>query len=68
MSQPMTTPEPKRTFFQTAVYNFFALYLGVTPPAPGKEGFYAALLFIAVLFLIGGGYLIVHLLMSQMLG
>jgi len=64
----MTTPEPKRTFFQTAVYNFFALYLGVTPPAPGKEGFYAALLFIAVLFLIGGGYLIVHLLMSQMLG
>jgi len=60
--------EPKRNFFQTAVYNFFALYLGVTPPAPGKEGFYAALLIAAVLLLIGGGYLIVRFLLGQMLG
>jgi hypothetical protein len=64
----MTTTEPKRTFFQTWIYNFFALYLGVTPPAPGKEGFYAALLITGVLFLIGCGYLIVHLLLGQMLG
>lgn len=63
----MTTSEPKRNFFQAAVYNFFALYLGVTPPAPGQEVFYAALLLAATLFLIGGGYLIVHFLLSQML-
>ena len=66
-SEIMTAAEPKRNFFQTAVYNFFALYLGVTPPAPGKEGFYAALLLAAALFLIVGGYLIVRVLLSQML-
>jgi hypothetical protein len=64
----MTTGEPKRNFFQTAVYNFFALYLGVTPPAPGTEVFYAALLISVALCLIGVGYLIVHFLLGQMLG
>jgi hypothetical protein len=64
----MTTPEPRRNFFQTAVYSFFALYLGVTPPAPGKEGFYAALLLGGALFLIASGYFIVHFLLAQMLG
>ena len=64
----MTTPEPRRNFFQAAVYSFFALYLGVTPPAPGKEGFYAALLLGAVLFLIAAGYFIVRFLLGQMLG
>jgi hypothetical protein len=64
----VTSAEPNRTFFQTAVYNFFALYLGVTPPAPGKEGFYAALLIAVTLSLIGGGYLIVRFLLGQMLG
>jgi hypothetical protein len=69
MSDSMTTPEPHRkTFFQTAVYDFFALYLGITPPAPGKEGFYAALLLGATLFIIGVGYLLARLLISQMLG
>jgi hypothetical protein len=62
------TPEHRKTFFQTAVYNFFALYLGVTPPAPGKEGFYATLLLCATLLIILGGYLLARLLMSQMLG
>jgi len=62
----MKTAEPKRNFFQTAIYNFFAMYLGVTPPAPGKEGFYAALLFGAILLLVGLGYLIVHYLLIQM--
>ncbi len=64
----MTTTEPKRTFFQTAIHNFFALYLGVTPPAPGKEGFYAALLIAVALFLVGAGYLIVRFILSQALG
>jgi len=64
----MTSAEPKRSFFQTAVHNFFALYLGVTPPAPGKEAFYAGLLLAAILFLIGSGFLIVRLLLGQMLG
>jgi hypothetical protein len=64
----MTTPEPRRNFFQTAVYSFFALYLGVTPPAPGKEGFYAALLLGAILFLAAAGYFIVRFLLGQMLG
>jgi hypothetical protein len=57
-----------RTLFQTWIYNFFALYLGVTPPAPGKEGFYAALLIAVTLFLIGGGCLMVRFLLGQMLG
>ena len=64
----MPATETKRTFLQIAVHNFFALYLGVTPPTPGKEGFYAALLLAVALFLIGFGYLIVHFLLSQMLG
>ncbi len=64
----MTTTEPKRTFLQSAVHNFFALYLGVTPPAPGKEGRYAALLLAVTLCLIGAGYLIVRALLSQILG
>jgi len=64
----MTTPEPRRNFFQSAVYSFFALYLGVTPPSPGKEGFYAALLLSAIVFLIACGYLIVHFLLAQMMG
>lgn len=67
-SEIMKTAEPKRNFFQTAVYNFFAMYLGVTPPAPGQEAFYAALLLAVVLCLIGGGYLIVRYLLGQMLG
>jgi hypothetical protein len=64
----MTTTEPRRNLFQTAVYNFFALYLGVTPPAPGQEGFYAALLLGAALFLAVCGYFIVRFLLAQMLG
>lgn len=64
----MTIAEPKRNFFQTAIYNFFALYLGVTPPSPGSEGFYAALLIAVALFLIGCGYLIVRLLLGGILG
>jgi hypothetical protein len=63
----MSTSEPKRNFFQTAVYNFFALFLGITPPAPGKEGFYAAILLTLVLMLIVGGYFITRLLLSLML-
>jgi hypothetical protein len=62
------TTEPKRTAIQTAVHNFFALYLGVTPPAPGKEGFYAALLLAVALLLAGAGYLIVRFLLGQILG
>src|SRR5208337_326935 len=67
-SHTMTTTEPRRSFFQTAVHNFFALYLGVTPPAHGQEGFYAALLLGVCLVLLGIGYLIVRLLMGMMLG
>jgi hypothetical protein len=64
----MTTAEPKRNFFQSAIYNFFALYLGITPPAPGQELFYAALMLGVSLLLIVGGYFMVHFLMSQILG
>lgn len=63
----MTTPEPKRNLFQAAVYNFFALYLGITPPAPGKEGFYVILLLSATLLIVGAGYLLIRILLSQML-
>lgn len=68
MSKDMPTPEPQRTLFQTAVYNFFALYLGITPPAPGKEGFYVTLLLVATLIVIGVGYLFARLLITQILG
>lgn len=64
----MTTAEPKRNFFQIAVHNFFAMYLGVTPPSPGQELFYAALLLGVTGLLLGCGYLIVRYLLSQMLG
>ncbi len=64
----MTTAEPKRNMFQTWVHNFFAMYLGVTPPAPGKEVFYAALLIGVTLGLVGIGFLIVRLLLTQILG
>jgi hypothetical protein len=64
----MTTDEPKRNLFQTAVYNFFALYLGVTPPAPGQELFYAGLLLGIALLLIVGSFFAIRLLMSRMLG
>jgi hypothetical protein len=64
----MNTPEAKRNFFQSAVYNFFALYLGVTPPAPGQELFYAGLLLAAALVIVLAGYFMVHLLLSQMMG
>jgi hypothetical protein len=66
--ETMTDNDPKRTFLQNSVHNFFALYLGVTPPAPGKEGFYAALLLAVALLLIGAGYLMVRFLLGQVLG
>ena len=68
VNETMAPAEPKRNFFQTAVYNFFALYLGITPPAPGQEGFYAALLLGVAVVVIGLGYLIVRFLFNQMLG
>jgi hypothetical protein len=64
----MTTVPSKRNVFQSAVYNLFALYLGITPPAPGQEGFYAGVLLVLALVVIGSGYLIVRFLLSQMLG
>jgi hypothetical protein len=66
-SKMRTTAEPKRNFFQTAVYNFFALYLGVTPPAPGKEGFYATLLLAVTVVLVALGFFIARFLFNQML-
>ncbi len=68
MDKPMPTPEPQRNFFQTAVYNFFALYLGVTPPAPGKEGFYATLLLVATAIIVAIGYLFARFLINQIFG
>jgi len=68
MSEIMTTAEPKRNVFQNAIYNLFALYLGITPPAPGQELFYAALLLAVTLLLIGGGYFMIRFLFNQMLG
>jgi len=64
----MDTAEHKRNLFQTWVYNFFAMYLGVTPPAPGKEVFYAALLIGVTLGLVGVAFLIVRFLLTQILG
>ena len=64
----MTAAEPKRNFFQTAIYNFFAVWLGITPPAPGQEFFYAGVLLGMAALLVVGGYFAVRLLLGQMLG
>jgi hypothetical protein len=65
---PSRSPQaPQRNFLQTAVHNFFALYLGVTPPSPGQEYFYGLLILGVLAFLGGIGYLIVHILLSMML-
>jgi hypothetical protein len=64
----MTAAEPKRNFFQIALHNFFAMYLGVTPPSPGQEIFYAALLIGVAVLLLVSGFLMVHFLLSRMLG
>ena len=63
----MTSAEAKRNWFQSAVYNFFAV-MGVTPPAPGQEWFYVGLVLAVTALIVLGGYLAVRLLMSQMLG
>jgi len=68
LSEIMTTGEPKRNFIQSAIYNLFALYLGITPPAPGQEIFYAGLLLGATLLFLIGGYFVIRLLMNLMLG
>jgi len=64
----MTNAEAKRNWFQSAVHNLFAVVLGVTPPAPGQELFYAALLLGLLALVAFGGYFAVRLLLSQMLG
>jgi hypothetical protein len=63
----MSPTEPKRNFLQNAVYSFFALFLGITPPPPGQEGFYATLFLALVLVLIVGGYFVVRFLLGLML-
>lgn len=68
MKPTVNDTEPRRSFFGSAVYNFFALYLGVTPPAPGKEGFYAGVLLVALLVIIGAGYLLTRLLIGLIFG
>jgi tetrahydromethanopterin S-methyltransferase subunit F len=68
MKTTVNDTEPRRSLFGSAVYNFFALYLGVTPPAPGKEGFYVGVLLAALLVIIGAGYLLTRLLIGLMFG
>ena len=58
----------KRNFLQIAVHNFFALYLGCTPPSPGQEKFYAGLLVGAAVVIVFIGYLMIHFLLSGMMG
>jgi hypothetical protein len=67
MSTGKTADETKRNFLQIAVHNFFALYLGVTPPSPGQEKFYAGLLLGAAAVIVFIGYLMIHFLLNGML-
>lgn len=39
---PSQTPPPQRPFLR-GMHNFYALYLGVTPPSPEKAGMVAAI-------------------------
>jgi len=63
----MAAEEKKRNFIQIAVHNFFALYLGCTPPSPGQELFYGGLLLGAAAFLVLCGYFLVRMLLSGMM-
>jgi len=60
--------EPKRNLLQSAIHNVFAVWLGITPPSPGQELFYGALLVILLLAIFAGGYFGVRALLSATMG
>jgi hypothetical protein len=68
MSNLENSPQPRRSLLQSAIHNLFALFFGITPPAPGQEGFYAAILLGIILLIAAAGYVVVRVLISHLLG
>jgi hypothetical protein len=68
MSNPENNAAPRRSLLQSAIHNLFALFFGITPPAPGQEGFYAAILLGIILLIVAAGWAVVHILLSHLLG
>jgi hypothetical protein len=68
MSNPENNAAPRRSLLQSAIHNLFALFFGITPPAPGQEGFYAAILLGIILLIVAAGWAVVRILLSHLLG
>ena len=49
---PQVEPDTQRGMFLTFMHNFYAIYLGVTPPKPENEKKVAALIIGGILLLI----------------
>lgn len=68
MSTPANNTEPKRGLIALAIHNLFALFFGITPPEPGKEGLYAGIMLAIVVGIILVGWLVMHVLIRMLLG
>ncbi|MDR3765351.1 MAG: hypothetical protein P4M01_14780 [Acidobacteriota bacterium] len=68
MNSQENSNEPKRGLIASGIHNLFALFFGITPPARGQEGFYAAIMLGIVVAIIVVGWVfmrvLLHMLMS----
>ncbi len=67
MSAQEQANEPKRGLLASAIHNLFALFFGITPPAPGQEGFYAAIMVGIVVAIIAVGWALMHFLLRVLM-
>ena len=67
MSAQNQTNEPKRGLIASGIHNLFALFFGITPPAPGQEGFYAAVMVGIVIAIVLVGWAFMHFLLHALM-
>lgn len=67
MSSQENSTEPKRGLVASAIHNLFALFFGITPPAPGEEGFYAAVMVGIVVVIVLVGWAFMHFLLHTLM-
>lgn len=65
---PPQMPEPPDGVFLRAMHNFYAVYLGVTPPPPQKAALYAGIVIGGTLTLVLFLVLFVWFLLGLMAG
>jgi hypothetical protein len=63
--QPTTA---KRGFLLRALYHFYTIYLGITPPTPKQEKTVAGILLGAVAVFVAGFVLLIRFLLQSMAG